>query len=223
MKVLIYGKKDIESLVKRAGLEIVDHNPDLVISHGGDGTLMRAEHEFPGIPKTVLRGSHICKKCSKLGNEEVLKRVKNGHYTTEEVIKLQATMGSRVLAAINDVNVHNKDVRHALRYNLWLDDEKIYGEIIGDGIVIATPFGSAAYYRSITDSYFEVGIGLAFNNSTEQSDHIVIKDNRRIKISIVRGPAMVYADNQDECVEVAEGDSVFIKKSEETAKILKFS
>jgi NAD kinase len=125
------------------------------------------------------------------------------------------------LIAINEIIVHNSNPRKAIRYTVHVDDKQIGNEIIGDGIVVATPsFGSTGYYRSITDSFFEVGIGLAFNNSIEQSDHMVLRDNRVIKLNLVRGPADVYADNQESSIELCENESVTIRKSEDTAKIV---
>jgi len=98
---------------------------------------------------------------------------------------------------------------------------QVGGEIIGDGIVVATPsFGSTGYYKSITDSFFEVGIGLAYNNSTEQSDHVVLDENRIISIEITRGPAIIYADNQETSISLNKGDVATIKKSSQTAKIV---
>lgn len=223
MKISIYSKNNAERdfLKKDAYFEIVEKNPDFVISYGGDGTLMRAEHKFPGIPKIVLCGSQICKKCSPFSNEEILKRVKNGHYVIEESWKLEVEAKNKKLMGMNDIIVHNRDARRAIRYRLWNNDKEIGEEMIGDGVVIATPFGSTAYYRSITDSFFEVGIGIAFNNSTEQSDHMIVKEDAVIKIKITRGPALVYADNQEEFIELNEDDEIIVKKSNQIVKIVK--
>jgi NAD+ kinase len=223
MKAIIVGKnaEQIVDTVKSNGFEIVQANPDFIISFGGDGTLMASETSYPGIPKIVLRDSQICKKCSNLPNEEVLKRIQKGKYVVEEAMKLSAESKGKIIYGINDINVHNLDPRHAIRYTISIDGKQMGGEIIGDGIVLATPsFGSTGYYRSITDSYFEVGIGLAFNNSIEQSDHIVFKEDRVVEINIIRGPASVYADNQRETIELGEGESVTIKKSDQIAKII---
>jgi len=91
---------------------------------------------------------------------------------------------------------------------------------IGDGIVVATPFGSTAYYRSITDSFFEVGIGLAFNNSIEQSDHMVLRESTNISMKIIRGPALVYADNQETALEVGTHGTIEIRTSADTARLV---
>lgn len=222
MKVILFGDNasSIQELLERKGFIIVENNPDFVVSFGGDGTVMKSESVYPGIPKIVLRNSLICKKCSPLSNEEVLDKVIQGDFVIEELIKLEAVVKKNVLIGFNEVMVHNKDPRSGIRYKLIINGKKIDKEIIGDGIVVATPYGSTGYYRSITDSFTEVGIGVAFNNSTEQADHMVLKDDSIIELHVSRGPAEVYADNHHECIEINDDDVVLIKKSIETAKIV---
>jgi NAD+ kinase len=95
------------------------------------------------------------------------------------------------------------------------------GEIIGDGVVISTPYGSTGYYRAITDSFFEIGIGVAFNNSTEQSDHMVLREESKIIVKIIRGKAVAYGDNNPEEIVLDDGDEILIKKYKNPAKIIK--
>ncbi len=220
MKVAIVGHNEARAveLVERLGFQVVQDAPEFVVSFGGDGTFMKAEHAYPGIPKIVLKDSAVCKVCSVLPNEEVLKKVKAGSYDIRTLIKLEGSANGKTITGMNDITVHNGDPRHAIRYNLWADERQLGGVVIGDGIVVATPFGSTAYYRSITDSSFETGIGLAFNNSTEQFDHVVLDDAKAIRLQVVRGPAVVYADNQQEFFQLGEGDTVTIKKSADVAR-----
>lgn len=222
MQVSLFGRniKDIENLVKNAGFNLTEKGPEFIVVYGGDGSLMKAEGVYPGIPKILLRDSAICKKCSPLSNEEVLSRIKENKYTIEKLIKLEVFVSGKSLHAVNDIILHNKDSRHAIRYSLSVNGKVIGNSIIGDGVVVSTPFGSTGYYRSITDSFFELGIGVAFNNSTEQSDHIVLKKDKIIDIKIARGPAVIYADNQDEFIEVDEGAEVKIKRSPNVALIV---
>jgi NAD+ kinase len=135
-------------------------------------------------------------------------------------MKLDVHANGRSLTAMNDIIVHNADPRHGIRYHLYVDGKPVGGEIIGDGIVAATPLGSTGYYRSITDSFFTVGIGIAFNNSTEQSDHMVSADTSIMKLMVVRGPAVVYADNQPATIELSENDEVVIARSAATARLI---
>lgn len=226
MKLAIVGseKEKALSLLQKHGdfFEIVETNPEVVMSYGGDGTLMEAEHLYPEIPKLYLRNSHIAKLAHQTKeNEEILEHFIKGEYKILECIKLEATANGKTLVGLNDIVVHNENARHAIRYIVQINDEDVSNEIIGDGLVFATPLGSTGYYRSITDSSFEIGIGLAFNNSTEQSDHIVLKENRIIKIRITRGPAFCYADNQKEYIELLEGEIVEVRKSHLIGKIIR--
>jgi len=223
MNVAIVGrnKEKIESSVISAGFSISGEQPDFVVSFGGDGTLMHAEAEYSGIPKIILKDSLICKKCSAFTNEEVLKKAKEESYTIEELIKLEALVKGITLIGMNDIIIHNSDPRHAIRYRIRVNGKDLGHEVIGDGIVVATPsFGATGYFRSITDSFFEVGIGLAFNNSIEQSDHMILKEDSIIEMEITRGPAILYADNQETSVILESGNVVTIKKSDKSAKIV---
>ncbi len=220
--ILLFGKDhhQLAPIIKKLGFAVTEASPDFVASFGGDGTLMESEHLYPGIPKIVLKNSAICKKCSSHTNEEVLRRVISSQYSIETMPKLEVTAHQKTLTALNDIILHNQNPRHAIRYALTVNDAPVGSEIIGDGIVVATPFGSSAYYRSITDSFFELGIGLAFNNSTEQSDHMVLKEQSVIKIRIIRGPAVIYADNQKEEIPLVVHDEAIIRLGTQTAKIV---
>lgn len=222
LSVAIIGKnaESIRSLVQEAGFVVSEQDPKFVISYGGDGTLMMAEHLCPGVPKVILKDSLICKMCSAFPNEEVLRRVALGQYTVQELIKLQVEADGKKLYALNDITVHNDNPRHALRYSVEVNDRMVGGVVIGDGVVVATPLGSTGYYRSITDSFFELGIGLAFNNSTEQSDHMVLHDTSIIRMKIIRGPASIYADNQEQEIVVGEGAQLVITKSDQRSSIV---
>jgi len=224
MKILVFGRNntEVEKLVTGHGHTIVTEDPEVVISHGGDGTLILSEFYYPDVPKLPLRSSTVCKLCSSLLNEEVLERFTSGQYTEALLPKLNVSAKGKTLYAVNDVIVHNTDPRHAIRYRILINDEqRIDHEIIGDGIVAATPLGSSGYYRSITGSVFSSGIGLAFNNSTEQFDHIVLNEDDIMTIQITRGPARAYADNQEEFIDLDEGDTVEIRNSSHTTHLIK--
>ena len=220
---MVFGEKkeEIILLLQSAGFEIVEKGGEWVISYGGDGTYMQAEHAFPGVPKLLVKASRICKLCTEGTLEDILSRVHAGSFRIEERIKLEASAKGKKIIATNDIVIHNADPRHGIRYGIMAGGKELGADVIGDGVVVATPMGSTGYYRSIADSSFEVGIGLAFNNSTEQSDHIVLKEDAEINITITRGPAMVFADNQSESIPLEAGDEVAIKKSLEIARLVK--
>ncbi len=240
MKLLVYGENtnDIKKLAEKADFEIADANPEMIASVGGDGTFMKSESEFPGVPKFILQKTQTSKKGHDIDPEEILKKITRKEFMIEEEIKIEARstsstklgtsssgqaefLGKKVIG-LNEVVVHNHDPRQAIRYQIFLNGKQIGKDIIGDGVVISTPFGSTGYYKSITGSFFETGIGIAFNNSTEQMDHIVLKENSEIIVKIIRGKAICYADNHPEEIELNDGDEISVRKSGQNAKIVKF-
>ncbi len=224
MKILIYGHKteEITKIVETAGFNVVETKPEMIAVIGGDGTLMKAENEYPEIPKFILKKSRTSKKGHDLSPEEILEKLRLGNYKIKEEIKIEAESGGQRIVGLNEIIVHNADPRRAIRYEIFINGEKYGGEIIGDGVVVSTPYGSTGYYRSITDSFFQIGIGIAFNNSTEQSDHMVLKDNSEIIVKIIRGDAVAYSDNNDKEIVLKDGAEIYIKKYKNNAKIVNF-
>ena len=223
MKVMVFGEKkeEIILLLQSASFEIVEKGGEWVVSYGGDGTYMQAEHAFPGIPKLLIKASRICKLCTDGAPEDIMSRIRAGSFRIEEHMKLEVTAKNKKIIAVNDIVIHNADPRHGIRYQIKAGGKDLGADVIGDGVVVATPMGSTGYYRSITDSLFEVGIGLAFNNSTEQSDHVVLKEDAEIHVTITRGPAVVFADNQEYSISLEAGDEIIIRKSAEIARLVK--
>jgi NAD+ kinase len=219
--VLGQGTDELMPLFIEKGLEIVDESPDLVVTYGGDGLLLGSERTWPGVPKLPLRNSRHGKKCEPRQVEDALERLLSGTLHLTRFLKLQAEAQGAQQVGLNDVMVHNSAPTSSVRYDVWIDDVEYGREIVGDGVVVATPFGSTAYYRSITRGIFRLGIGLAFNNSTEQVDHMVLPEESVIRIRITRGPAVVVADNNPESIALGEGDEVTIRRHEGAATILR--
>ena len=224
MKVLLTGRDlyKIETALKGLeGIDLVTDSPDLVVTHGGDGALLGAEREFPGIPKLPVRDTSNAPLCEKHADFlKLFEDFRGGKLEKTELIKLTGfTPDGKQLSGINDVFIHNVDRVGALRYRVLINNIPYGHEIIGDGVGVSTIHGSTAYYRSITNSIFKIGIGLAFNNSTEVTSHQVLPEETKIKVKIIRGPAILVADNGPENIKLKEGDTVEIRKIEDKAVI----
>lgn len=221
MKIKLSGKnlEDIVPLLEVMGFEMTKGKPELIVAHGGDGTLLMAERDFPTIPKLPLRDSRTAPLCAKHSYDKQLKMFCTGKTAKTELAKLSGEFGKYKITGINDIFIHNLERVSALRYQVWIDEELYANEIVGDGVGLATVHGSTAYYRSITHSIFRVGLGLAFSNSTESVNHLVIPERSVVKIKIVRGPAIMVADNSPEKIKLVEGDEVSIRQSTEKAII----
>lgn len=206
-------------------IEIVKKDADFVASFGGDGTFFKSEFLYPNIPKIYLKNSRIGKLAHDKTNEQIISHILKNDFKIIEKIKLEVSHKNKIKLAMGDILIHNKDPHTAIRMKVSLDDKLIQeDEVIGDGLLVSTQLGSTGYYKSITRSYFESdeNIGLAFNNSIDQINHIVLKKEREIKIEITRGVAEVFADNQKENWKLDKGDKLFIKVSKEKLKVVTF-
>ncbi len=222
MKVLTLGRElsIINQQLESVGLTVVDKDPDIIVTHGGDGQLLRAEHQYPGIPKLAIRYNSICKMCVDHNTAHLIKMLSRNELQSTEIAKLTTSFNGQTFFALNEFSIHHVKPNQAVRFSVQINDEKQIHQAIGDGLVVATPFGSHAYYRSITNSTFRLGIGVAFNNSTEAVDHLVVKDTDIIKVTITRGPAYLLIDNHEHPERLEAGDSVVIEQSDQTARIL---
>jgi len=220
MKVSLQGRyiEDILPYFRSKDFKITDNNPDLIIVHGGDGALLGAERAFPGIPKFPVRDIRTAPLCPEHSSyEKIFGLLSKNKLSKSEIMKLSASSGSFRVKAINDIFIHNLNPVSAIRYKVFIDGKAYGEEIVGDGVGVSTVHGSTAYYRSITHSIFRVGIGLAFSNSTELINHLVLPEETSIKITLTRGPAVLVADNSPDTLEMKAGNSVTIRKIQEKA------
>lgn len=220
-RVRLIGKNldDIRPKLLERGFEEVEENFELVVAHGGDGTLLWAERDFPGVPKLPLRDARTAPFCRLHDYDTVLDAFLADKLALTVLPKLEGRTGDARLVALNDIFVHNRDRVSALRYQVRIDGELYATEIVGDSVGVSTVHGSTAYYRSITHSIFRVGIGLAFSNSTEEVNHLVLQEDAVVTIRVIRGPALLAADNTPRMIEVPQGGEVVIRKTSGQAQI----
>ena len=217
LRVAISGRHldDLKARLKRFPLVLTKENPDIIICYGGDGSLLGAEREWPGIPKCPLRDVKRNPKCPVHGEEQVLQRLVAGQLRKSSLMKLVAqTDDGTELLALNDIVLSKASVSCAVRTRIWLDDELFVPQNVGDGLLVATPFGSTGYYRSITRGSFRTGIGLAFNNPMDWQDYVVLPEETVVTVEILRGPALLLADNAPERIALKDGDRLHVRRSE---------
>ncbi len=224
MKVAVVGrtKKAILGPLKKHGFTIVTRNPELIISFGGDGTSLYAERVYSGIPRVLIRHSKTCNKCQTHDYEKIFHSLLTKNYKIIQELKIEGVVNNkgRKIKALNEIDVHNQ-VPHAARLQLKINGKIVKETVIGDGILVSTPHGSTGYFKSITRKEFNKGLGIAFNNSVTHDKPIIVDENAKIEIKVIRGPALLVADNDHRMLVLKTNDSVTIRKSSETAKIIK--
>jgi len=193
-------------------------SPEFIICIGGDGTFLRAEQKYPSVPKLLIKDSDVCHKCDNLEYDSTFMSIAKGHYTLQKHMKLEATLEREKMLAANEINVRNRLPIHAIRFSVTIGKD-IY-PLIGDGVVVSTPFGSTGYYYSIAKKKFARGIGIAFNNVTERVVHRVVNDKELVKIRLLRHDADLTVDNDPKILTLREGQELVVRASKECAKIV---
>jgi NAD+ kinase len=228
MKVAVCSrikKKELTKTLYKLGFHVVNKNPDIIVCYGGDGTVLFGERKFPSIPKLIIKDlkfSRICRKYDvpSTSIENALQKIKSGKFKIIEEMKLKAKFKGKSLVALNEIQVHNKLPTKAIRFSLRVNG-KFFDNLIGDGVIVATPFGSTAYYSSVGGRKFKKGIGIAFNNLyLKKIKSFVIPEDSKVVIKIKRGPALLLADNYEKFIQLKYGDKVVIKKAKEKARFI---
>ncbi len=223
MLIHLLGKNldDIRPLLARYGWREAagSEQAELVVAHGGDGTLLSAEWHYPEIPKLVLRDTRTAPLCPEHSHEQTLADFAAGRLQLRYLPMIDGIFEDKRVTGINDVFVHNMQRGNALRYRVWIDDELYAQVVLGDAVGLATVHGSTAYYRSITHSLFRVGLGLAFSNSTEVVNHLVLDTRSVVRVRILRGPGLLMADNGPCAIEIPADGEVLFRLSERRAAI----
>ena len=221
MKIKLLGKnlEDIRPLLRELGFEEAESGFELIVTHGGDGALLGAEREYPGVPKLPLRDSATALPCPEHDARTRLEKFLREKPEPTKLPKLAGSCNGKTLYGINDVFLHRALPTSALRYLVSIDGAPYGEEIVGDGAGLSSVHGSTAYYRSITHSIFRVGVGLSFSNSTEEVDHMVLAPDAVVEIKVVRGPGILVADNSPEGIPVKEGDIVTMRQTGKQALV----
>jgi len=211
--------------------DIDSGNPDFVITYGGDGTIIYGERRYPGIPKITIRGSSGGYKClyNESDLENVISRIDSGEYKLKEEMKLETTFQGIKYLSLNEVQIHNSSPIKAVRFSVYIENDILFENVIGDGVIIATPFGSSAYYSSVGGKKFDKGIGIALNNAYNvKYKPVIIDEGFGYCINIVilqrlpkdTNEGLLLFDNDDNIIKVRGGDNIKVEVSKNTAKFV---
>jgi len=233
IRVALFGAESnaLKPEIARHGiLRIVKNDPDVVVCYGGDGTLLAAELQWPGLPKVPILNSKVGHHCLRHHPREIITALARQKLTVNTYNKLECAIHragkstpDRVLTPLNEIVVSKGRVNTALRWQLWVDGTPYENgaEIIGDGLVVCTPFGSTAYFRNITRGIFVKGIGVAFITVSQQHvNHLVLPSDSVARVLITRGPALLAFDCAQEDILLETGDELVCRKHPHGATIL---
>jgi NAD+ kinase len=136
---------------------------DMVMTFGGDGTLLRGMRfavplDVPVFGVNTGRLGFLTEIDEHDNVLDEIGDVFDGSFRVEERVALEATVnGEGAHFALNDVVVHRASHARMSPFGLALDDEPI-ARISSDGIIVATPTGSTAYFLSAGGPIISPGV-----------------------------------------------------------------
>lgn len=130
---------------------------DLMLSLGGDGTMLRAvdsaaDEDVPVLGVNLGQLGYLT-AVEPSGVRMALKRFLAGSYRIEERMRLQCEMrraadGSDEARALNEIVVEKSEMGHTVRLDVDLDGRP-FTSYVSDGLLLSTPTGSTAYAFSV--------------------------------------------------------------------------
>ncbi len=144
---------------KEWSLEEINKKANLVVSIGGDGTILRALEKIEKPVFAINSGgmgflTEVESKYAKEGLQQVI----DGEYNIEEKAKIKVTVdGKRLPDATNEVTVQTSRIAKIIYLQLLIEGELL--ETFGaDGVIIATPTGSTSYALSAGGPILDPGV-----------------------------------------------------------------
>lgn len=207
---------------------------DLLVSLGGDGTLLSAaqaagKHQIP-ILGINLGGLGFLTQLTIQEIESGLERIKKGQFKTEKRIALQIQkkkpLDRTVYYALNDAVLHKGEVAHLISFEIWIGKEFICS-FTADGLIVSTPTGSTAYSLAaggpIIHPQMEAMIVTPICPQTMATRPIIFSAEEvlTIKLDRVRAKSQVMLDGQIG-FRLHKGDEVEIKKARPKVTLIKF-
>jgi NAD+ kinase len=226
------------------GFDVVEeYDTDAVIvTLGGDGTILYAARTYSDPTVLPVRTGDSVGYQTHLETDQLLAALERieadpagESYTTVEHRKLGAYRDGTELhdgfRALNEINLHHSAPTLAAVFTVRIHDRgttEVFERLIGDGALVATPFGSSAYYRSVTGGSFTEGLGVAFNNvhtPVDTPSFRVLSPDSTVEFELLESDhasgAVLVRDNDSETYELSVGESIEIRQSAESLTVLR--
>jgi NAD+ kinase len=208
--------------------EFNSKNLDILITIGGDGTILRALHncniKIFGINAGVvgfLTEVHLQSAV------ESLKRLLDSDFELDERIRLQPKLNDQVLEpATNEAVIHTADIAKMRLYQIQLNGVPVQS-MRADGIIISTPTGSTSYSMSaggpILDPKVDAFIIVPLAPFTLSARPLVVPSNSEITVKLMEPQrnSILVIDGQVE-YQITPDDIVKFMAAETSAKFVRF-
>ncbi|NLM03185.1 MAG: NAD(+) kinase [Methanothermobacter wolfeii] len=218
-------------ILREYGADIRDMDADMIVTIGGDGTILRTQSLIEGKEIPILGiNMGTVGFLIEVDPENVfsaLEDVLMGEYAVEKRTLLSVHHNGKLPLALNEVVMMTRKPAKMLHIEISVDDE-IVEELRADGIIIATPSGSTAYSMSaggpIVDPRVEAFLIVPICPFKLSARPIVVSNKSTIKVKLLRKgkKAIAVIDGQYE-EEINHMDEVIFRKSDSCAHFVRLS
>ncbi len=207
---------------------------DIIITIGGDGTILRAARKSLPYKKPVLgiNVGHLGFLATIEQNElNLLEKIVSGNYTVEKrsILNISTTKGKKnAQTAFNEVVIGKHLISQTIDVKIYCDDTLV-SEYRGDGVIIATPTGSTAYSLSaggpVLDAQIDGIVVTPLCAHSMNSPPMVFSANRNIRVTATSDmqSQIVYSCDGQEELTLNELDEVYVSISDEYMTLVSLS
>ena len=199
---------------------------DLVLSFGGDGTVLAALSFFPQCPVLAVNFGNVGFLTAGDREEltEMLQSVLDGKYIISERSVLECVHPHATDYAVNEIVV--RGATRLITVELSINDQHIR-RVRGDGVIVGTATGSTAYLLAagspIVMPELRCMIIAGLNEYDFRSRHLVVTSDSQIRLEIsphTHEKEIYLSADGKEKVPLEIGDEVIIRESERQAKLI---
>lgn len=229
----VYDKINIGTPVPK--VDDIYSKSDFVVVLGGDGTILRvarkaAKYEVPILGINFGTLGYLA-DVERNDAYDALTKILDGDYTIEKRMMLEAYIDKKgfehnINLALNEACITGLNFSRMIKLNVAINN-KYVDTIRADGIIVSTPTGSTAYNLSaggpILNPQTELMTITHICPHTLYSRPLVVAGDDEIRIKVVgdyNNNVQITCDGQN-CVPLADGDVVVIKKSKYCTRIIK--
>lgn len=222
----------VSAAAAKLGLTVVTqlNTADAVVCLGGDGTILRAVHEFPLMPLLGfnLGGLGYLATVEERYFLPALRMLAKGLYTISPRTMLSAGKRNKEFSALNDIAVLPEQSGHAVVLDV-VSDGRAVTRYMADGLVIATPTGSTAYSLAAGGPVLMPDAGVVvvtpLNPHALGSRPVVMRDTVRLEVTLraregrKAGRVGVYCDGVKR-FDLSEDESAHFRLASLTARFI---
>ena len=202
---------------------------------GGDGSIIEASHRLLGqnVPILGINYGHVGFMTGmEIGEFELLDRLSEGRYATEERMMLDAEVTGEdgvcrgTFTVLNDIVLTNGPIARLIAFDVRCDGVLIE-TCRADGMIFATPTGSTAYSLSaggpVLDPSIEAVCVTPICPHTLSSRPVIFRGNSVLRIdNIQSNNASVWlnADGREDLA-LRSGDRITIRRSVHSTRLIR--